>query len=374
MVRVLNMTKFIVFIFLLSAVMPYQLAKAAVTVKDVARIDGIRDTYLVGYGLVTGLSGTGDSNRFASTSQSLKSLLASFDINIEGKEVVSRNVAAVMVTANIPAFSAIGDKLDVQISSLGDARSLTGGTLLLSPLKAPNGSIYALAQGQITVGGYSFEQEQNKVAKNHVTVGSITRGATVERSVNTDIFTKEGAIELVLQQPDFTMLDNISSALTTHFPALNVESVHAGRLKISGETLSLSMLAKIEQVPVITKMYAQIVVNERSGIIVSGADIPVSSVVISHGNLNLKIRSTPFVSQPNSFVSGRNPGVKTVAFQETDISVDEANQSVYINKDSTTIAEVVTSLQKLNISTRDMISILEGLKRSGALHAEIIIL
>lgn len=354
--------------------MPYQLAKAAVTVKDVARIDGIRDTYLVGYGLVTGLSGTGDSNRFASTSQSLKSLLASFDINIEGKEVVSRNVAAVMVTANIPAFSAIGDKLDVQISSLGDARSLTGGTLLLSPLKAPNGSIYALAQGQITVGGYSFEQEQNKVAKNHVTVGSITRGATVEKSVNTDIFTKEGAIELVLQQPDFTMLDNISSALTTHFPALNVESVHAGRLKISGETLSLSMLAKIEQVPVITKMYAQIVVNERSGIIVSGADIPVSSVVISHGNLNLKIRSTPFVSQPNSFVSGRNPGVKTVAFQETDISVDEANQSVYINKDSTTIAEVVTSLQKLNIATRDMISILEGLKRSGALHAEIIIL
>jgi flagellar P-ring protein precursor FlgI len=374
MVGFLNMRKFIVLFCLVFIATPYQLCATTVTVKDVARIDGIRDTYLVGYGLVTGLSGTGDSNRFASTSQSVKSLLASFDINIEGKEVESRNVAAVIVTANIPAFSGIGDKLDVQISSLGDARSLTGGTLLLSPLKAPNGTVYALAQGQITVGGYSFEQAQNKAAKNHVTVGSITRGATVERNVNTEIFTQDGSIGIVLQQPDFTMLDNISSALTSSFPSLDVESVHAGRLKISGKNLSLSMLAKIEQVSVKTKMFAQIVVNERSGIIVSGSDIPVSSVVISHGNLNLKIRSTPFVSQPNGIVAGINSGIESVRYDKTEINVDEANQSVYINKETTTIAEVVSSLQKLNIATRDMISILEGLKRSGALHAEIIIL
>lgn len=349
-------------------------AQANITpIKDVARIHGMRDTALVGYGLVTGLAGTGDSSRFASTSQSLKSVLRSFDINLEDAEVKSRNVAAVTIIANIPAFSGIGDKLDVRVSSLGDSRSLAGGTLLLSPLKAPNGDVYALAQGQITVGGYRFEQDQNLVARNHVTVGTIVRGATVERSVEGDIFAEDGSIDLVLNSPDFTLMDNIASALEQAFPILDIQRKHVGRITIKGESLSYGDLARIEQLKVQTAEFARIVVNERSGIIVSGADIPVSKVVISHGSINLKIRSTPRVSQPNNFLIDSQSNAETVVVRETQIEVDDNAQSVYINKDTTTIAEVVSSLQKLNIPTRDVISILEGLKRSGALYADIII-
>ncbi|WP_394391448.1 flagellar basal body P-ring protein FlgI [Shewanella woodyi] len=363
--------KFIFFIVLYS--IATFCGASQVTVKDVARIYGVRDTALVGYGLVTGLAGSGDSARFSSTSQSLKSVLRSFDVNIEDKEVQSRNVAAVIVTASIPAFAEVGDKLDVQVSSLGDARSLSGGTLLLSPLKAPNDVVYALAQGQITVGGYRFEQDQNIMAKNHATVGSITRGATTERSVVANVFSKNGSVSLILNTPDFTMLDNITGALRSKFPTLDIQPIHAGKLDINGENLSLSHLAKIEQVEIKVAQFARIVVNERSGIIVSGSDIPVSSVVISHGNLNLKINSSPRVSQPEGIFFRDQSNIETVTVRDTDIQIDEKNQAVYINKDTTTIAEVVSSLQKLNIPTRDMISILEGLKRSGALHAEIVI-
>ncbi|GGI67566.1 flagellar P-ring protein [Shewanella hanedai] len=367
----MNCRKLIILLLLFS--IPTFGSASQVTVKDVARIYGVRDTALVGYGLVTGLAGSGDSARFSSTSQSLKSVLRSFDVNIEDKEVQSRNVAAVIVTASIPAFAEIGDKLDVQVSSLGDARSLSGGTLLLSPLKAPNDVIYALAQGQITVGGYRFEEDQNVMAKNHATVGNITRGATTERSVVASIFSQNGSVSLILNTPDFTMLDNVTMALRHEFPRLNIQPVHAGKLDIGGDGLSLSHLAKIEQVKIKVAQFARIVVNERSGIIVSGSDIPVSSVVISHGNLNLKISSTPRVSQPDSVFFGDQSNIKTVTVRDTEIQVNEQQQAIYINKNTTTIAEVVSSLQKLNISTRDMISILEGLKRSGALHAEIVI-
>ena len=358
---------------LVSSIFIPALQASQVSIKDVARIHGVRDTALVGYGLVTGLAGTGDSPRFASTSQSLKSVLRSFDINLEDNQVKSRNVAAVVITASIPAFAEVGDKLDVKVSSLGDARSLAGGTLLLSPLKAPNETIYALAQGQLTVGGYRYDQDQNTVAKNHATVGSIIRGATVERPVVADIFAPDGSVGLILNAPDFTLLENIASTLRQHFPSLEIESVHAGRLSIKGHPLSLRHLAQIEQVKVQTADFARIVVNERSGIIVSGADIPVSSVVISHGSLKLKIDSRPRVSQPSGLLLNASSNVQTVTIRETDIQVNEAPQTVYINQDTTTIAEVVSSLQKLNIPTRDVISILEGLKRSGALHAEIVI-
>jgi flagellar P-ring protein precursor FlgI len=369
----INRIKLLLTVLLVLLALPALSAVSQVTVKDVARINGVRDTALVGYGLVTGLAGSGDSARFSSTSQSLKSVLRSFNVNIEDKEVQSRNVAAVIVTAAIPAFAEIGDKLDVQVSSLGDARSLAGGTLLLSPLKAPNDEVYALAQGQITVGGYRFEQDQNLVAKNHATVGSIIRGATTERSVVANVFADDGSVSLILNTPDFTMLDNITTALRYEFPTLDIRPAHAGKLDINGRDLSFSHLARIEQVSINVAQSARIVVNERSGIIVSGADIPVSSVVISHGNINLKISSSPRVSQPYNTVFGDQSNIKTVTVRDTEIEVNEQQQAVYINKDTTTIAEVVSSLQKLNIPTRDMISILEGLKRSGALHAEIVI-
>ncbi|MCV2885319.1 flagellar basal body P-ring protein FlgI [Aestuariibacter sp. AA17] len=343
------------------------------TVKDVARIQGMRDTALVGYGLVSGLAGTGDSSHFVSTSQSLRSLLRSFDVNVDDADVRSRNVAAVMITANIPSFAEPGDKIDIRVSAIGDARSLAGGTLLLSPLKAPNGTSYALAQGQITVGGYRFEQDQNVVAKNHVTVGTITRGATVERSIEGSLFDDDGAINIVLNAPDISLMENIASALEQQFPRFKVARKHAGKIKVSGSGLSLRDLAQIEQLKVHTTEFARIVVNERSGVIVSGADIPVSRVVISHGAISLKIRSIPRVSQPNNFLIESQSNAETVVIRETEIDVDEGQQAVYINKDETTIAEVVSSLRKLNIPTRDIISILEGLKQSGALYADIIV-
>lgn len=347
-------------------------AAAQLLVKDIARIHGVRDNALTGYGLVVGLAGSGDSARFVSTSQSLKSVLRSFDVNIEGDEVRSRNVAAVMITATIPAFAEVGDKLDIRVSSLGDARSLNGGTLISAPLKAPNGETYALAQGQITVGGYHFEQDHNVVAKNHATVGNIIRGASVERAVVADIFAADGSVSVLLNQPDFTVLEKVASAIERHFPELQVGRVHAGRLKLTGP-LSYQHLAQLEQLKIDSSPVSRIVVNERSGVIVSGADIPVSSVVISHGSLQLNIRSQPRVSQPGGVVIGGDQAGQTVQYRDTDIRVDEQQQQIFISQQETNIADVVDALQRLHIPTRDLISILEAMKRSGALQAEIVI-
>jgi flagellar P-ring protein precursor FlgI len=345
---------------------------AQLLVKDIARIHGVRENALTGYGLVVGLAGSGDSARFVSTSQSLKSLLRSFDVNIEGDAVKSRNVAAVMITATIPAFAEVGDKLDIRVSSLGDARSLNGGTLIISPLKAPNGETYALAQGQITVGGYHFEQDQNIVAKNHSTVGNIIRGATVERAVIAEVFAADGSVSVLLNQPDFTVLEQVATAIEQHFPELQVNRVHAGRLQLQGP-LNYRHLAQLEQLRVQSNPVSRIVVNERSGVIVSGADIPVSSVVISHGSLQLNVRSQPRVSQPGGLVIGGDQAGQTLSYRDTEIRVDEQQQQVFISQTQTDIADVVEALQRLNIPTRDVISILEAMKRSGALQAEIVI-
>ncbi len=351
--------------------------ESTVKIKDLARFDGVRDNALTGYGLVIGLARTGDSARSKATLQSIKNTLENFDLVVTEKDIASRNVAAVLVTATLPAFAQEGDKIDVQISSIGDAKSLVGGSLILTPLKAVNGEVYALAQGELSVGGYQFEKFDNIVQKNHPTVGRIPSGATVEVSINNQFVQQDGSIHLILDEPDFTTIDRVVTRLNRLYPQLQVEGLHASRIKIaprSGSNL-ISLIAKIENTLVAPAKGAKVVVNERTGTIVSGADIMIDNVVITHGSLKLTVNTDFLVSQPTGLFVGEGglAGVETQVIPNSEIAVEEQDTALYVTNQKVSIADVMDALLQLKLSTRDIISILQALKKSGALHAELII-
>lgn len=346
-----------------------------VRVKDITRYDGVRDNALVGYGLVVGLSGSGDSSRAESTLQSIRNTLESFGVIVSKDDIKSRNVAAVMITASLPPFAQAGDKIDVSVSSIGDARSLTGGTLLLAPLRAANEVVYALAQGPVSVGGYQFEANENIVQKNHPTVGRVLDGANIEKSINNRYHKDDGSVHLILQEPDFTTISRVADALTERFSGLQVEPMHAGRIRIAyeGKPVPIKMMADIENTWVEPADVARVVVNERTGTIVSGADVQIGDVVISHGSLKLVINTNFVASQPYGLIGRIPSSVSTEVLKDTEIKVNESNDATYVTRSGTGIAELVQSLKKLNLGTRDIIAILQALKRSGALHAELVI-
>lgn len=349
-----------------------------VKVKDIARFDGVRDNTLTGYGLVIGLAGTGDTARSKATYQSIKNTLENFDLIVSKEDISSRNVAAVLVTSTLPAFAQEGDKLDIQVSSIGDARSLIGGTLLLTPLKAVNDEVYALAQGALSVGGYQFEKFDSSVQKNHPTVGRVPNGAIVEHSINNNFVKQDGSFHLVLDEPDFTLVSSISETLQQQYPSLDVEAIHASRIKVSsidgfkkGELIGY--LSKIENTYVKAESGSRIVINERTGTIVSGADILVSDVVITHGELKVTINTDYQVSQPTMLFAKNPTGVQTQVIPQTEIMAQEKGSALYVNEKETNIANVVDGLLKLNLTTRDIISVLQALKKAGALRAELVI-
>lgn len=346
-----------------------------VRVKDITRYDGVRDNALVGYGLVVGLSGSGDSARSQSTLQSIRNTLESFGVIVSTDDIKSRNVAAVIITAQLPPFAQQGDKIDVSVSSVGDARSLTGGTLLLAPLRAANEEIYALAQGSVSVGGYQFQANENVVQKNHPTVGTVVDGGNIEKSINNRYYQDDGSVHLILAEPDFTTISRVTKALKERFGDLDVQALHAGRIRIAkkGEAVPIELMAEIENTWVEPADVARVVVNERTGTIVSGADVQIGDVVISHGALKLVIDTNFVASQPSGLIGRIPDSVRTEVLKDTELTVDEAHDATYVNRGGTGIAELVQSLKKLNLSTRDIIAILQALKRSGALHAELVI-
>lgn len=344
----------------------------AARLKDISRIQEEKPVTLIGYGIVIGLGGTGDTSRNKMTIQSLKNTLSHFGLVLEEKDIISRNVAAVMVTTKISSFSEQGDQFDVVVSSIGDARSLVGGTLVVTPLYGVDERIYAFAQGQLIVGGYDVEQESNIYRKNHQTVGKSVKGAILERPLDRGV--TAGAIEVILDNPDYTTAAKIVEAVRSQLGISTVSAVHPGKVvvQIPPEAERVSYVAQLENISVIPDQISNVVINERTGTIVAGSRVVISAVSIAHGNLKIEIDTRYAVSQPRDGIFG-SPGIQTAVVPETNISVSEGIGKPLSMPEGTTVDELVAALNKINMSTRDIITILQAIKTAGALHANLII-
>ncbi|WUR12445.1 flagellar basal body P-ring protein FlgI [[Empedobacter] haloabium] len=347
-----------------------------VRIKDLGKVGGWRENALTGYGLVTGLAGTGDSSRNKATRQSIANMLARFDMTIVADDVQSRNVAAVMVTASLPPFARAGDTVDVTITSIGDARSLVGGALILAPLKAADGKIYALAQGPVSVGGYKYDMNGNVVQKNHPTVASIPGGATVEQTVLADVTEGGRGLTFVLAEPDITTASRVAGAINQQLgEALAVAQDAAGiaiRIPESRRARLNDFLMAVENVTVEPDRRAKVVINERTGTIVSGGDVRIARVAVSQGDLKVSIVTDNTVSQPLLIGQGGG-GIRTAIVSNSQIDVQERNGAGFVAVPGTTVADLVQSLARIKTNTRDIISILRAVKAAGALHAELVV-
>ena len=349
---------------------------ANVRVKDLARIQGWRENTLVGYGIVTGLAGTGDSSGNAATKQALSNVLSQFNLNVPAAQIQSRNVAVVMVSAELPAFAREGDTVDVTVTSAGDARSLVGGSLLLAPLRAPNGRVYALAEGPLSVGGYRYDANGNVVQKNHPTVGSVPNGARVEVDVHSDVAPSQKALTFVLTDPDYTTASRMATAINRQFggqlaSARDAEGVDID-IPADQRAQIVNFISRIEGVEIEPDQRARVVVNEKTGTVVAGGDVRISPVAISQGDLKINISTVNGVSQPVGIIGG-NAGIRTALVSNSTVDVAESAGSGYVPPGSTTVAELVQSLARLKANTRDIISILRAVKAAGALHAELVV-
>ncbi|MCB9979801.1 MAG: flagellar basal body P-ring protein FlgI [Rhodospirillales bacterium] len=344
-------------------------------IKDIVDIEGVRDNVLVGYGLVVGLNGTGDTLKNSPfTEQSLTAMLERLGVNVRGQNLNTGNVAAVMVTATLPPFRNQGSTIDVNVSALGDADSLLGGTLLVTPLMAADGEVYAVAQGPVTVAGFAVSGEAATVVQNIPTSGRVPGGAIVEREIG---FKLEdlGNIRLSLKNPDFTTARRIARAIngfmaTSVATAENDASVLLKKPRGYDGTI-VDLITDVEQLPVQPDQPARVVIDERSGTIVIGADVKISPIAIAQGNLTINISETPQVSQPNPFAQQG----ETVVVPRSDVGVNSGEDVKLALLDSgVTLQELVTGLNKLGIGPRDMITILQAIKAAGALQAEIEVL
>lgn len=352
-------------------------AVSSVRLKEMARIEGVRTNDIVGYGIVVGLAGTGDSPRSKATMQSIGNALEQFGVKLDRADITSRNVASVIVTGRLQPFAEVGDQVDVSVSSLGDARSLVGGTLLLTPLKASDDKVYVLAQGQVSVGGFTFDYNGNAVQKNHPTVGTIPNGGSVERPVTSQVVAQDGTLSVVLHEADFTTATRIAQALNKHKAYGTATALHAGKVSIKlPENLSswVEAVSFIENVELVPDKVARVVVNERTGTVVAGGDVRIDDVTISHGNLRVVISTDYLISQPGGRgVSINNTGVRSLVVPDTEISVEEDSALALDLPAGTSIADLVTALRQIKTSTRDVITILQGIKGAGALHAQLVI-
>ena len=351
-------------------------AHAGVRLKDLARLADARENALVGYGLVTGLAGTGDSTRSESTVQSIRNMLLRFNVNVPLSDIRSRNVAAANITATLPPYAAIGDKLDVNVTSMGDARSLLGGTLLLTHLTGPDSNTYALAQGPVSVGGFRYDLNGNVIQKNHPTSGQIPNGATVERAIDTSMIQADGTVQYVLFDPNFGTADRIATAINQEFGAQRARAVNASRIRIGLDLNEqgniVSFLTQLEGLEVIPDTVARVVVNERTGTVVAGGDVKISPVTISHGDIKVIITTDFLVSQP-LLVSSTGDEVRTQIVPDTSIDVLESDPMNVTLEDGASVGDLIAALTKVRATTRDIITVLQGIKRAGALHAELII-
>jgi flagellar P-ring protein precursor FlgI len=346
-----------------------------VRIKDLGRFMGWRENAVVGYGVVTGLAGSGDSPRSEATRQALKNVLQRLGVTIAPDQLQSRNIALVIVTATLPPSSNIGDRIDVTVTSAGDARSLAGGTLLMTPLQGPNEKVYGLAQGPLVVGGYRFDSNQNLQQKNYPTSGLITGGATVEAPVTSQLLDPAGRLTFVLKDPDFTtaqrVADGINAALGMGTAVVRgADAVVIDPAMAGGDVYRL--LARIETGSVSPDSLARVVINERTGTVVAGAGVRISSVVISQGDIRVSVTTDNLASQPEIYgVAG--PDVRSLVVTNTKLEVSPQREDAVAQFPNTTVGDLVQGLHRLHVDTRGTISILQALKAAGALHADIII-
>ena len=349
-------------------------AVSSVRIKDLCRIANETDNALVGYGLVTGLAGTGDSARSIATVKTVKNVLKRFGLEIDATKVRSQNVAAVMVSATLPPYAEPGDKIDINVTSLGDARSLVGGTLLLTHLTGADGEIYALGQGPVSIGGFRYDFNGNLIQKNHPTAGNVPLGATVEKNVSTTLIDDEGYIRYVLFDPDFTTASRIATTITQKLG--NARAINASRIEVKipdNEINNLvSYLMRIESLQVNPDSRARIVVNERTGTIVSGGNVVIEPISITHGDIKVVIKTEYQVSQPG-FLTIPGENIRTAVIPNSTIEVEESKPMEVVLNGQTSVANLVSALGKVKASSRDIISILQTIKRAGALHALLII-
>ncbi|MBF0454210.1 MAG: flagellar basal body P-ring protein FlgI [Magnetococcales bacterium] len=342
----------------------------AARLKDVVNIEGVRDNPLTGFGLVVGLSGTGDSGA-AFTNQSLKMMLERMGISAEQAFKV-KNVASVMVTATLPPFARQGSRLDVTLSSLGDAKTLQGGTLIMTPLKGADGRIYAVAQGALSIGGFAAEGGGASVQKNHPTVGRISDGAIIEREIKFN-FNKEHNLQLALKNPDFTTASRIVGAINDLFGKGLALAKDSGTISVripeDYKRQVVSFVSRLEKMQVNPDQPAKIVVNERTGTIVMGDNVRVSTVALAHGGLSIKVKESPQVSQPNALGEG-----DTVVTPDTEIEATESDARLIEMEEGVTLGDLVRGLNSVGVTPRDLIAILQAIKASGALQAELEIL
>lgn len=350
---------------------------AAIRIKDLGRIDGVRDNMIVGYGIVTGLAGTGDSPRSQATVQSIANALREFGMTLNSNQLNSRNVAGVMVTANLPAHARAGGKIDINVSSAGDARSLLGGTLLMTPLYGPDRRVYALGQGQLSVGGFKYDLNGNVVQRNHPTSGVVAEGATIEVSVTNQIIREDGNIALLLFDPDYTTASRVAAAVNATFGRDIAKAQDAGRVVVQPPELQAGVLvdfvARLENVSIEPDQRARVVVNERTGTVVSGGDVRISAVSVTHGSLRVSIVTDYLVSQPDGVLVDPGRNIRTEVVPQTRIDVREEPSSSVSLPAGTRVSELVAALNRVRTSTRDTITILQSIKRAGALHAELIV-
>ncbi|HWW20760.1 MAG TPA: flagellar basal body P-ring protein FlgI, partial [Steroidobacteraceae bacterium] len=319
---------------------------------------------------------TGDSSRSLVTSQTMSNLLREFGLQVPADSINSRNVAVVLVTANLPPFVRAGDHLDVNVSSVGDATSLSGGTLLLTQLIGADRSSYAVAQGALSIAGFRFEQAGSLAQKNHATSGLIPEGAIIQRTIVPAPIAVDGSIDLLLNEPDFTTAQRVSEAINRAMLSAAASTVDAGRVRLHPGALDtagfVSLMAAIENLSVEPSVKARVIVNERTGTIVAGGEVWISQVTVAQGDIRVAINQQYLVSQPYGPVIGANSRVGTVVAPEAQISVDES-QVRSVTLPGATIEELVKGLHSIRASSRDVIAILQGIKRAGALHAELII-
>ncbi len=349
-------------------------ASPMVRVKDLTQVEGVRSNPLIGYGLVVGLQGTGDGTQAKFTFQSIANLLNRSGVSIDPSTIRVRNVASVMVTAELPPFSRQGQTLDVQVSSLGDAKSLQGGTLLMTPMYGPNGEIYAVAQGSVSIGGaFLGGGAGNTVQKNHPTAGRIPAGATVERQVPMNLAGTD-SFRILLDEPDFETARRIADAVNQAFGETVARAEDPVSVQLtppeSFQGNPVELLARVQAVAVRPDNIARVVINEKTGTVVMGADVKISAVALAHGNLQIEIATRQFASQPAPL----SEKGETKVLDDVDLYAAEGPSHVLALKDGVSVGDVVSSLNALGVSPRDMIAIFQAMKAAGALYADLVIL
>ena len=341
----------------------------AARIKDIAAFDGVRENQLIGYGLVVGLNGTGDSVQTSFPVQSLVGALERMGVTVNRKDITVNNVAAVMVTAQLPPFAKQGNRLDVLVSSVGDSKSLAGGTLMMAPLKGADGQVYAVAQGAILTNSFSYGGQASTALKNHPTAGTVPGGALIEHELP-NVLTGKQNLKLNLHQEDFTTASRVATAINDRFKGpvatlsdpgcvqIAVPEPYRGRI--------VEFLAELERLEVNPDVTARVVMNERTGTIVMGENVRISTVAVSHGNLTVVVKETPKVSQPNAMSSGT-----TQVVPRTDLKVSEEKANINVLREGANLGEVVRGLNTLGVTPRDLLGIMQAIKAAGALNAEL---